>query len=479
MKNIITFSLVFALGLASVLALPLVTNAYVAKAYGAEIVGLEYKNDKQDLMPLTVRGSRIHDNPYDIVERHVYGPCGRPARFQRETGIVTNADGVPLMNPGNPHITGETTIITYCKYTQSFIDGANRSLALFLDSRLDRHYLHKNGTRVREIRLDSAVFLINFNGRDGQRLIYTFRERYDRGWLNGVFGDRHGYRFFDMNGRRIYERYIAEFQRPAWWRVAIGFAFPPYRLGMGLTGNHLVAFVEIHERTTLGALTTLISHATIHPWDRLRCFNTNEFLLTEDGREVLVNPRTNQVSDFFGFALFNSVNALPIVYHNNDIITTNLEQQRVERRVVDGVARSILVDAFTVWGLLESGTSFYMATVPTHFGYFDVPVLRNNANPHDPDWRLMNGECADGVIKDMRPSEVDDGESFGTWLGRNVNNTRSGLGRVFWGSDGSSGLFGGLANVIAVAGFVLVIFVALMLVGAVREAASPKRREDR
>ena len=465
MKKSISVSLV--LVLATVIAITVIlpaiitgqisASAYTIGAADNTINGTYELSSNQDLIPLTVSRPRIvpsnvWDRPYEEYEANVYTQGGRRLFHLRETGMVVTEDGVPVMNPGNAQTTGDTTMVIYCAYTETFIDGANRSLAIFLDSRLNRHYLKAGGRFVTPINLNNNVFLINLNARDGQRLIYTFRNRYDRGWVNGIFGERFGYRFYDMNGRHISNDYIAEFRRPPWWRIAIGFVIPVYGLGMLITGNHIVPVVQILNKTTLRELTTLISHTTYHPWATLECDVTNNPVVTEDGRIIHVNPRTQQLTDFFGFALFNSGNGLPIVFHNGDIITTDLQQQNIQ----DATLR----ESVTVWALLESGTDFYMGSITTFFGQFDVPVFRRNDDPHNPDWGLMNGDDANGIIDDMQPSEVLDGESFSDWLSR-VN-----IGRgISW-----------FMTAIAVIGLIIVVVIAFIIIGAVSSMINPKNK---
>ncbi|MCL2177074.1 MAG: hypothetical protein FWB72_03920 [Firmicutes bacterium] len=443
MKKITIFVLSFGLLLCSVLALPFSTNLTASAS-----VSEEYKKQQLDKEVITISVAPLfQDNPYETIRSGVYGEGGRRLFVLRETGMVITEDGVPFENPV------DSTVVEFDSETESFIDGANRSLAIVLDSRLERHYLRAGGRYVRPIRLDDSVVLITLNARGGQRRIYAFYTRYDRGWLAGVLsGHRHGYRFYDMNRRHIHNDYIAEFVSPSWWRINVLTV---------ITGNHKIPLVRILERTTLANLLVRISHATVHPWDRLKCGLTGFDVITEDGRDIFVNPRTRQLTDFAGWALFNENTGLPIVWYNYDIITTDRRPQRIE----NGVLR----ESITVWGLLESRVDFYIGSISTTFGQFDVPKFRVNTDPNNPDWQLINGDCANDIVDDSRPSEVLDGESFATWLGRQTN-------RV---GGSANNFFSGLSNIISVAGFVLVIFVALMLVGAVREAASPKRREDR
>ena len=382
-----------------------------------------------DIVPLTSQGEQITPRnavvpstwqpPIDHVVGYLYARGGTRLGFIPEVGLVVTEDGRPVH--GEDNVGGHTgDVIIYDPETQEFIDGANRRLGIYLNSRVNRHYLRSGGRYLSAIRMDREVVLIQLNTRAGARYIYAFTEHYDRGWFNGLFGNRNGLRFLDMNGREININYIAEFRPQPWWRLALGFAFPVYGIAMVASGNHVVPIVEILNRTTLAELLHHISHATEHPWETLRCIETNEIVRTEDGRVVHLNPTTRQLTDFFGFALFNQNSGLPIVFHQNDIITTDRTPQNVES--------GILRDSMSVRQLLDTGADFYMATISTFFGIFDVPVFRRNTDPHNPDWGLMNGDDAHGIINDHRPTEVNDGESFGAWWSRVFGSGSGGLG---------------------------------------------------
>jgi len=62
--------------------------------------------------------------------------------------------------------------------------------------------------------------------------------------------------------------------------------------------------------------------------------------------------------------------------------------------------------------MLESGTSFYMGTIPTPFGEMDAIVFNMSNDIKNPKWVLPNGESADGVIKDMELGKTLDGDPW-------------------------------------------------------------------
>jgi len=351
--------------------------------------------------------------PHDVVEAPLYSNDGQRLFFLKETGMVVTEDGVPVMDPS----TESPSIVVYNEATQEFVNGANQALAIFLDSRLDRHYLRRGGRYTIPINMDKDVFLINLNTTNGPKLIYAFRERVSRPWYaafnptNWRSDGINEYRFSDMNGRVIDNEHIGEIKQAEWWQIGITFLHPYFWAGTIASNGWTIHVVEILDQTTLRELKTFMTHATIHPWETLVCGETGQDVVTEDGRLVYVNPRTGQLTDSFSWALFNSKSGLPIVFHDNDIITTNLQQQRIEN--------AVLLDSLTVWGLLSGGTDFHMHIIQTPFGTFDVPVFDfNPGDPKNPDFRLMNGDSTEGITIKHQPAAVLDGESFGQWFGR-------------------------------------------------------------
>jgi hypothetical protein len=206
-----------------------------------------------------------------------------------------------------------------------------------------------------------------------------------------------------MNGREIKAEHIGNFNGSGWVK---GGKLATAILTLGVSEYFWnVTFADIRQKTTLAELRTLMTHATEHPWAGLTDSNGLPVVAT-DGMRIRINPRTQQLTDNFGWALFNTQSGLPIVFHDNDIITTDGQQQTIEN--------CVLLNSITVDALLNSGTDFYMSSITTYFGTFDVPVFQN-ANKDG--WNLMNGNSADGIINDTKPwyESTSMGKNFTDW----------------------------------------------------------------
>jgi hypothetical protein len=282
---------------------------------------------------------------------------------------------------------------TYNDNTQEYIDGANRALGIFLDSHLERHYLLSGGKYTTTIRMDKEVFLINYKTGSTSKLIYAFREKRTWAWYEyiPIVGSiaRAGvddYNYFDMNGRQLNTDNIDELKN-SWWLKAGKFATSWATLGFS---DYVwkCSFADIREKTTLAELTNLMTHATTHPW--LGLTDNNGYpVITEDGERVRINPTTKQLTDNFGWALFNTNTGYPIVYLQQDIVTIpDMAQQTVNN--------ATLTNAITVKGLLNTGIEFYMGSIDTQYGSFDVPVFKSESG-----WVFTNGDNATEIINEM------------------------------------------------------------------------------
>ena len=397
--------------------------------------------------------------PGENIEAPVFTQEGERIGFIRETGMLITESGLPVMNPT------DGSIALYDEASQSFVDGANRTLAIFLNSHLGRHYLRVGGEFLTSITMDREVVMIGINTRAGGKTIYAFRNRQERGFWGNVgnfFVPRpHEYRFYDMNGRTINNDHLVHVIQTnvqAIWRSIL---VPGSFIANLIANNWTVSIVEILERTTLRELYTTMSGETFHPFDNLRCATTNQIVVTTDGHPVFINRRTNQLVDRFNSALFNVQSGLPIIFNEQtgEILTTNLQVQPVG----DGV----LLASMTVNHLLASGTPFYMGIIQTMFGSFDVPIFRNSSDPNNPDWRLMNGESASGITIDHSPSEVLDGETFAEWWER-----------VFGGSNRGPGLFQILGWALAALIILLLLKPAILIISIFTSMIpSPRKRQ--
>jgi len=342
--------------------------------------------------------------PYDIIDRPLYTRNGRRVFYERNTGMLFDADGNPIamgQAGDSPHrestaVTGihgsDSGILYFFPDVNSFVDSANRNLEIVLNSRLDRHYLRigNNMRYATSIILDREVFLINirsYPGSSNSRLIWTFREFVRRDisevWWRPVTGwgdNRYKPAFFDLNGHAIRPELVTEMVQPVWWHTVLGIYwsavfFPPLIVDVAYTNVHGIPLVEIlnDSRVMLRDLMEEISQATVHPWPRLyERINFTYFpVFTECGGRIMINPRTRQLTDWYGFALFSASTGLPVILFNNRVITTADYEHLLTLNFP-----ITLKNVVTVQQLLELGILFYKDTITTAFGTFTVPVLR-------------------------------------------------------------------------------------------------------
>jgi hypothetical protein len=381
--------------IASILAVILILAAFIVPPL--------VKNEKQHELnaysvPLTAFASSITPmsvgptDPITTTEGAVYtkDKNGNDKRvfLLDELGILVDENGTPITEQD------ETVMTTYNADTQEYIDGANRALGIFLDSHVERHYLLSGGKYTTTIRMDKEVFLINYKTGSTSKLIYAFREKRTWAWYEyiPIVGSiaRAGvddYNYFDMNGRQLDTDNIDELKNSFWLKTGkflvswntLGFSDYAWK----------ASFADIREKTTLAELTNLMTHSTTHPWQGLTDENNNP-VVTEDGQRIRVNPTTKQLTDDLGWALFNSQNGYPIVYVEQDIVTIpDMTQQ--------AVTNGVLENAITVTGLLDTGVEFYMGSINTQYGSFDVPVFASG----DGGWTFTNGDDATDIINDM------------------------------------------------------------------------------
>ena len=382
-------------------------------------------------------------NPHqsDMVERReggVYTREGRRIfRLRDTTGMLVTEDGDLVTiddeeSDRNPTREGSQAL-HFNEQTNEFVDGANRSLAVFLDSRLQRNFLRSGGRYTRMITLDTTIHLVNFRGGAVDQTIYVSIRSYRSGWW--IFGQT-TFRAYDMNGREINNRYIGLPQPPPGWHMVV----PILNIVSTINFANAVSAFEIIASSRLDELLENISHATLHPWPTIVCEQTGYDVVTEDGRVIRVNPRTRQLTDFFGFALFNRISGLPIIFFDFDIVTVGSQGVVAQQRIETAVLR----DSFTVNELLQTGTPFHMHIIQNAFGSYDVPVL-NHGTDANPDFRLLNGESTRGITIEH---EINRDTNTGFW---------EGIRNLFGGGDSGFGFMQIMAIALAVFVFILLL----------------------
>ena len=360
--------------------------------------------------------------------RYASASDGSRLGYVQNMGLVVTTSGKPVVDAV------DSSIITYDPDTQEFTSGANQKLGIFLDSHLDRYYLSSSGRIVNTINSNTEVYMITIKKTDGQHMnIYATRQQIKKPWYKSIFSDSYETRYFDMNGRHIENKYIVTFKAVNSWRLAIAFAFPVYGVVSLVNDGIVVPVVKVLEKTTLGELMTYISQATEHPWEKYPA-------VTEDGRDIYINPRNNQLADFFGWALFNSKNGLPIIRHSNTLITIDGQAQQL----VDGV----LKNSMTIKQLLDSGARFSMGVYPSEYGTYDAVIIDVSTDPNKQEWVLPNGDSADGKILDPIWWETLNAESFSEW----VNNLFS-----------KDGFMDNLGRTLMIIGIIILVIIFLPL----------------
>jgi len=445
MKKVFTFSMVVALAVVLAVTIPLATANQKVQIQAASTTtqtkAIPLSQTSFDIMQLSapVQTSWEPDgasDPSTTILNPVYTETGKQIYMSKETGLLCTQDGKAVMDKTNSSIT------KFDMETQEYTNGANQKLSVYLNSFLDRYYLRSGGTYVTEINLNREIFLINLKTNSGTMAIYTYREKVDHGWqiifMPGKwFNDE--YRYYDMNGRLIENKYIAEWDTATFAKAMTGnIIFFAITGGIGFFGqlifgnadNFGVPFVKVLDKTTLANLLEELQHATIHPYDMV------DGIVTEDGQPIYIRPTTKQCVDRFNFPMFSIENGLPILLYDEVIVTSNLQGVQVQNGILRGVV--------SVWQLLESGTDFYMATIPTPFGAMDAVVFNLSNDVKNPNWILPNGESADGIIKDMELGKSLDGDSWADLL--------AGLGGFF------DGLLGWIWLAIAI---ILIIFIGI------------------
>jgi hypothetical protein len=208
-----------------------------------------------------------------------------------------------------------------------------------------------------------------------------------------------------MNGRELVSDDIEEVKN-SWWGKTMEVFLAFETLGISEYWS-VLDYTSIKDRLTLAELDTLLTHATENPWDGLTDQN-NLPVVTTDGYRVRVNPRTSQLYSGGGlvYPIYNSVSGLPIIFVNNDIITTNGQQQTIEN--------AVLLQSVTVQSLLNTNTDFYMDTVTTQYGTFDCPVF---VNAETKERTLITGQNASGVTNgfNLWYESPSMGQDFGEW----------------------------------------------------------------
>jgi len=400
----------------------------------------------------------LTDRPYDVIERPVYTSAGERLFVLEDTGLVITEDANVVVSDG------DSLPIVYDEDSQQFVDMANRTLGIWLDS-MERAILRRGTRHTISINLDLNVVLISVRAGGTYHLTYAFHTVARRSFwsiLNPTtWGQSWDNQYFhDVTGNHIPNQYVSSTPRASLTAIFItgGATIVHPALGalvggvISLFGNGwTVPAYEILERTTLRELMEVMTMSTIHPWPRLRdAGGTNQYVRTEDGFYIFVRPRDNQLTDRFGMPLFSMNNrGFPIMFYQNDIITIDRRPQEVEN--------GILLHALTTDQMLSRGIDFDLAVMTTTFGRFTMPVFLEDGRM----WSMTDNDVTEYVDRQYR-HVIEDGTSLWDLLGG-----------LFFGIGGALGTF---LQILFWIGIVFIALFAVVIAGvgtkAIRDATS-------
>ncbi|MCL2228480.1 MAG: hypothetical protein FWC00_01480 [Firmicutes bacterium] len=355
-------------------------------------------------------------------EGYIYNDRGNRLFVLEDVGIIVdeNADVVVVQ--------GESRPILYCDESEAFICSAGRSLNIWIDS-MHRAILRGGTRQTISISLDNRVVLINVRYQNEYLLTYAFHTTSRRAWWDRAFNlarwgtGAYNHYFHDITGNRIPLNTIS--QRTDWSNVGSVLAnIHPVLIGVRALFGHspFLQMVDVLERTTLREKMQTLQNVQYHPFPRLRDPSINRYVRTSDGNYIFMSPRTNQFFSVDMLPLFSMTNrGLPLVFHENDIITTDLRPQEI--------TNGVLVGVYTTHQLLMQGEEFYLGIITTSFGMFSVPIFYDDGR-----WNSATGDDITDEINSQQRHIIIDGESLIEWLYNIFGNGQLGLAIsiIFW-----------------------------------------------
>jgi Sec-independent protein translocase protein TatA len=420
MKKIVCFLVLSVLAISGFVLPTLFSMKESANAYDS-FIGRNYNLTPLSLSPdnLTPLVVPTSQTPGDRIETDIYSGCGERVFFAEGLGLLTTADGRVLYDGGN------SSVVAYHEENKEFLNGANQTLQAVINSTQTRHIIQRGAMNVRPvgITLNDELFLITIrhsslnhmtDGR-GEMAIYATRQFLPIDWYRNL----NPFRWFNKD-RRVVEVFFNMFNDPipSDWIVRESGSFTVwdgiFTLGFGLIARNNGGWfpvAEVLDRTTLRALRTDLRASTWHPWDRLMegTGGMRRAVKSVDDDYIFINPRTQQLSDFMSYPLFNSVSGRPIILRDGDVVTVDrdssnghavLAQQKIEN--------GVLLEAVTVEDILNTNRPFHVGIIDVAFGggaygSYDAIVFHDGYDSDgNPKWRFPNGESADGIIRDMR-----------------------------------------------------------------------------
>ncbi|MCL2861871.1 MAG: hypothetical protein FWE22_05635 [Firmicutes bacterium] len=424
--------------------------------------------------------------PYTRYEGDVYTDCNRRIVGVFHEGfslILTEGEGDESV--GIVAVGGCTTPLFYIEETNEVIDGAGSSLQFYFDSLNMQHTLRLGNRPVRSrgISPSCEVFLVNIrwnNNANDVRPVYAFREQfyYGANLLNPLSwfrrSDRYRYKYFDMMNREIPIEWVVTRQeqlgisRGA--RLALAF------LTKGISETIMDSFLDlggafIREQWTLSDLRVYLRSEHQHFWARLVTYDTRQHITTFDGEYLFIHPYTNQLTNFWGFPIFDSRSGFPVFIYEGQIVTFARGSRRDEIYLVEQpLVDSILLFSATEDFFFEHFGEVYIGILDSPVGRLNILVI-NSGTDENPIWRCALGND----ISDMLlPMHISDG-----WGRESGNSLRYFLEDLlnFSGLSGFGGFLDGFIRVVIIIGIILgVAFVGYIIYSVV--VSLKKKKEE-
>ena len=440
---------------------------------------------KTDIEALSNREHAVGEQgPYTRYEGDVYTDCNR-----RIVGVFHNGFSLVLTEGEGNESVGivaverDTTPLFFIEETNEVIDGAGSSLQFYFDSLNMQHTLKLGNRPVRSrgITPTCEVFLINIrwnNNANDIRPIYAFRESFYYGinfWnVSTIFNRerRYRYKYFDMMNREIpVEWVVTRAEQMGLNRgVQIALNFITKGLSEIVLENHLdVGSAFIAEQWVLSDLRVYLRSEHQHFWSRLVTYDTRQHITTFDGDYLFIHPYTNQLTNFWGFPIFDSRSGFPVFIYDGEIVTfargRGSEIYLVEQPLVD----NILLFSATEEFFFEHFGEVYIGILESPVGRLNILVI-NTGTEEDPRWTCALGNDITDMLLPMHISEG--------W-GRNSGNSLRYFFQDLFDFGGLGGFFGfldGALRVVIIIGFALAVALVFYFIYKVVVAFKKKKQ---
>jgi len=332
------------------------------------------------------------DGPYS--EHNVYTGDGEQVFLAG--GIVVTADGRPVRIADTSRNSRSGSLVLVWDYLyEGAYNGNDQILQAMFNSQRDRMELGMGSLASRAITLTDELYMVNYSHPvQGIIPLWVYMRNQREGGV--IFGSIVR-RVYDMNGHALdYTRIEGLTQpRPLWQSLLIPFVAI---IEVIRVGQH------IHWRRGLETMTRYnlikVARATrFHPLPAiLDIAVTGMLIMTSEGDEIRVNPRTYQLLDRAGSPILCADTWLPLVFYNSNVVTS--------ANVIRPVNNAMLFNTISASQLLFMEIDHFIGYFSTpRFGYLNFAMV--NIGPFDaPIWRLPNGDDVPATMVPQHDSRI-------------------------------------------------------------------------